>query len=144
MRLALQDHATVSDYPKVQGMVHDVYFWSHDHPEGGKDENASKQNGKEAAMAARLAFYLMQQGYDGGDITILTPYVGQLLLLRTEIRKYMRFVVSDKDAEQLAALQVAPCLAQNYAYALILPPRLAQSMLMHSQCHPFLLHSGVA
>ncbi|KAL3153759.1 hypothetical protein ABBQ32_013348 [Trebouxia sp. C0010 RCD-2024] len=102
---SLQDHASVTNYPRVQGMVHDVFFWSHDHPEGGKDENASKQNGIEAAMAARLAFYLVQQGYDGGDITILTPYVGQLLLLRTEIRKYMRFVVSDKDAEQLAALQ---------------------------------------
>lgn len=88
-------------------MVHEVYFWSHDHPEGGRDENSSKQNSTEAALAARLAFYLVQQGYDGGDITILTPYVGQLLLLRTEIRKYMRFVVSDKDAEQLAALQVA-------------------------------------
>ena len=111
----MQDHASVTNYPRVQGMVHDVFFWSHDHPEGGKDENASKQNGIEAAMAARLAFYLVQQGYDGGDITILTPYVGQLLLLRTEIRKYMRFVVSDKDAEQLAALQVQPWLCPAIA-----------------------------
>ena len=102
----LQDYAAVSEYPRVKGMVHDVFFWNHDHAEGGKDENASKQNSAEAAMAARLAFYLVQQGYDGGDITILTPYVGQLLLLRTEVRKYMRFMVSDKDAEQLAALQV--------------------------------------
>lgn len=111
--LHLQDDPTVKEYPKVQGMVHDVYFWSHDHPEGGRDESSSKQNGKEAAMAARLAFYLVQQGYDGGDITIITPYVGQLLLLRTEIKKYMRFVVSDKDAEQLAALQVALLLCDH-------------------------------
>ncbi|KAL3140347.1 hypothetical protein ABBQ38_004611 [Trebouxia sp. C0009 RCD-2024] len=126
--LPVQDHATVTNYPKVQGMVHDVFFWSHDHPEGGKDENASKQNGKEAAMAARLAFYLVQQGYDGGDITILTPYVGQLLLLRTEIRKYMRFVVSDKDAEQLAALQGDEDQddAQSSANASTVPPSTGQ------------------
>lgn len=31
---------------------------------------------------------------------------GQLLQLRAEVSKYMRFVVSDKDSEQLAAFQV--------------------------------------
>ena len=88
-------------------MVHNIFFWDHNNPEGGKDDNSSsKQNSTEAAMAARLAYYLTQQGYTAGDITILTPYVGQLLLLQAEVRKYMRFVVSDKDAEQLAALQV--------------------------------------
>lgn len=102
----MQDHASVRDYPKVKGMVHNVFFWDHNHPEGGRDENASKQNSTEAAMAARLALYLTQQGYKAGDITILTPYVGQLLLLRAEVRKYMRFVVSDRDAEELAAAQV--------------------------------------
>ena len=95
------------NYPPVEGMVKNVFFWDHDHPEGGKDENSSKQNSTEAAMAARLAFYLTQQGYKAGDVTILTPYVGQLLLLRAEVRKYMRFVVSDKDAEQLATLEVS-------------------------------------
>ncbi len=102
----MQDHASVRNYPRVKGMVHNVFFWDHNHPEGGRDENASKQNSTEAAMAARLALYLTQQGYKAGDITILTPYVGQLLLLRAEVRKYMRFVVSDRDAEELAAAQV--------------------------------------
>ena len=87
-------------------MVKNVFFWDHSHLEGGKDENSSKQNSTEAAMAARLALYLTQQGYKAGDVTILTPYVGQLMLLRAEVRKYMRFVVSDKDAEQLDMLQV--------------------------------------
>lgn len=58
-------------------------------------------------MAARLAFYLTQQGYKAGDVTILTPYVGQLMLLRQEVRKYMSFVVSEKDEEQLATLQAS-------------------------------------
>ena len=102
----MQDAWAVCNYPRVKGMVHNVFFWDHNHLEGGRDENASKQNGTEAAMAARLALYLTQQGYKAGDITILTPYVGQLLLLRAEVRKYMRFVVSDRDAEELAAAQV--------------------------------------
>ena len=101
-----QDHASVTDYPKVKGMLHNVFFWDHNHPEGGKDENSSKQNSTEAAMAARLALYLTQQGYKAGDITILTPYVGQLLLLRAEVQKYMRFVVSERDEEELAAAHV--------------------------------------
>lgn len=103
---ALQNHGSVEEYPPVKGMVKDVFFWDHNHPEGGKDENSSKQNSTEAAMAARLALYLTQQGYKAGDITILTPYVGQLMLLKAEVRKYMQFVVSDKDAEQLDMLQV--------------------------------------
>ena len=104
--MQLQDHASVKSYPPVKGMVHNIFFWDHNNPEGGRDEISSKQNSTEAGMAARLAYYLTQQGYTSGDITILTPYVGQLLLLRAEVRKYMRFVVSEKDAEQLDALQV--------------------------------------
>lgn len=67
----------MAQYPKVKGMVHDVFFWNHDHLEGGKDNNSSKQNSVEAARAARLALYLTQQGCKAGDITILTPYVGK-------------------------------------------------------------------
>lgn len=72
----IQDHSSVTEYPDVRGMTHNVYFWDHNHPEGGKDENSSKQNSVEAARAARLALYLTQQGYKADDITILTPYVG--------------------------------------------------------------------
>ena len=68
----MQDHVSVRD-PRVKGMVHNVFFWDHNHPDGGRDENASKQNSTEAAMAACLALYLTQQGYKAGDITILTP-----------------------------------------------------------------------
>lgn len=69
----------MAEYPNVRGMMHNVFFWDHNHPEGGKDENSSKQNLVEAARAARLALYLTQQGYKAGDITILTPYVGMYM-----------------------------------------------------------------
>ena len=103
----MQNHPSVTEYPKVRGMVHDVFFWNHNHPEGGKDETASKQKRVEAAMAARLAFDVTQQGYK--DIALITPYVGQLSLIRAEVGKYMQFVVSDRDSEELAGLQVLLC-----------------------------------
>ena len=112
---AVQNHASVTEYPKVRGMVHDVFFWNHNHPEGGKDETASKQNNVEAAMAARLAFYLTQQGYK--DVAIITPYVGQLALIRAEVGKYMQFVVSDRDREELAGLQVHTLPQLHHAIA---------------------------
>lgn len=37
----------------------------------------------EAKLVAGLVKYLLKQGYtEQGDITVLTPYLGQLLLLR--------------------------------------------------------------
>jgi hypothetical protein len=46
----------------------------------------------------------MQQGYAGeGEITILTPYVGQLLRLRQAVqeRGHMKLIISDRDQEEL-------------------------------------------
>ncbi|CAI5462650.1 unnamed protein product [Closterium sp. Yama58-4] len=82
---ALQDHPLVHGYPDVRGMAVNLHFWDHDCPESGLDdfnEGKSKSNDGEAAMLVGLATYLLQQGYTGGEITILTPYVGQLLKLR--------------------------------------------------------------
>ena len=55
-------------------------------------------------MAARLAFYLKQQGYKEGEITILTPYVGQLRLISQAVAKYVDILIGDSDNEQLALL----------------------------------------
>ena len=48
----------------------------------------------------------VDQGYEDGEVTILTPYVGQLRLLRQEVSKYMTAVVNDRDAADLADLEV--------------------------------------
>lgn len=48
--------------------------------------------------------YLMQQGYAGeGEITILTPYVGQLLRLREAVKQQggMRLLISERDEADL-------------------------------------------
>lgn len=100
----MQNHEQVLQYPDVRGMAHNVFFWDHEHPEGGNDESKSKVNLVEAQMAASLAKYLVQQGYPSGEVTILTPYVGQLRLIVRELSKLMDVVVGDSDAEQLADL----------------------------------------
>jgi len=100
----VQDHEQVLQYPPVQGMAKNVFFWDHNHPEGGNDDTKSKVNAEEANLAARLAFYLKQQGYKEGEITILTPYVGQLRLISQAVAKYMDVLIGDSDNEQLALL----------------------------------------
>lgn len=89
-------------------MAHNIFFWDHEHPEGGSDDSKSKVNLVEAQMAARLALYMVQQGYAAGEVSILTPYVGQLRVIARELGKLMDVVVSDTDAEQLASLVSLP------------------------------------
>lgn len=100
----MQDHPQVLSYRAVRGMAHNIFFWDHEHPEGGNDDSMSKINLVEAQMAARLAMYMVQQGYAAGEVTILTPYVGQLRVIARELGKLMDVVVGDTDAEQLARM----------------------------------------
>lgn len=71
-------------------MGESVLFLTHNHPEGGSDEGRSKYNVWEAQMAVQLARHLLrQQAYGSQDITILTPYLGQLQRLRAELKKWV-------------------------------------------------------
>jgi superfamily I DNA and/or RNA helicase len=80
----LQDHPLVHKYPPVKGMVKPVVFFDHDHPEDGSndDESKSKSNEFESRMIVGFVAYMLRQGYAAGQITVVTPYVGQLLKLR--------------------------------------------------------------
>lgn len=51
----MRDHLAVSSYPPVQGMVHNLYFWDHDHKEGGQEESRSKFNTHEVEGCVGLA-----------------------------------------------------------------------------------------
>lgn len=51
----LRHHPSVLRYPPVRGMVHDLFFWSHDHKEGGSDESRSKFNNYEVEACMGLA-----------------------------------------------------------------------------------------
>ena len=50
-------------------------------------QNNSHINVHEAGVAAKLAIYLLQQGYDPSLITILTMYAGQRLKIMDKLRQ---------------------------------------------------------
>ncbi|CAI5537654.1 unnamed protein product [Closterium sp. Naga37s-1] len=104
----LRDHPFVQGYPDVRGMAVNLHFWDHDSPESGRDDpdgGKSKSNAGEAAMVVALATYLLQQGYAGGEITILTPYVGQLLKLRQALSQVVDVRLGEGDAEEVEKVE---------------------------------------
>jgi hypothetical protein len=61
----------------------------------------SKQNLFEVQMILMVVRYLGQQGYGTDDIIILTPYLGQLSLLRRELSKTNDPILNDLDSNDL-------------------------------------------
>lgn len=87
----LQDHLSVLNRPDIVGVPSNVIFIDHTQPESDNEERAllgmgSKTNLYEAAMAAKIVRYLLQQGYRKDDIVILTPYLGQLLEIKNALQ----------------------------------------------------------
>jgi len=60
-----------------------MYFWSHREPELNE---RSFTNKAEAERAVRLALFLIDQGYRPSQITILSPYLGQVRLIRQMVK----------------------------------------------------------
>ncbi|KAF9100396.1 hypothetical protein BGX29_006633 [Mortierella sp. GBA35] len=101
---SLEDGEWVFNYPDVTGMGANLYFMDHSHPEDAKDQYGmqSYSNTFEIKMVEALAHYLIKNGYDKpGDITILTPYLGQLGKLREHLRKSFMLVIDDRDLDKL-------------------------------------------
>ncbi|KAG0349212.1 hypothetical protein BG004_000867 [Podila humilis] len=82
----LYDHESVRRYEDVRGFVHNLWFLTHDEQESLEGNN-SFVNTHEANMIARLSVYILQQGYDPSEITILTMYSGQRSLIMDKLRK---------------------------------------------------------
>lgn len=91
----------------IRGMSRNVAFITHSEPESGGEDSLglktlSKTNDFEVEMILSMVKYLLQQGYQKGDIVILTPYLGQLLQLRTAIRQAnFQVTVSEQDQKDL-------------------------------------------
>lgn len=79
---ALADHESTLHRPAVRGVRAPVFFVQHEALEGGPGEARSHVNSHEAAFLAALARWLVARGTAAERITVLTPYVGQLLALR--------------------------------------------------------------
>uniref|UniRef100_A0A8H7N5S2 AAA+ ATPase domain-containing protein n=1 Tax=Bionectria ochroleuca TaxID=29856 RepID=A0A8H7N5S2_BIOOC len=90
----LVDAPKVAERPGVRGLQHRVVFVHHEHPEQEladstelRDPSAgnSKRNPFEVEMVLRTIKYLSQQGYKTENMVVLTPYLGQLSLMRSEL-----------------------------------------------------------
>ncbi|KAI9221484.1 hypothetical protein BC828DRAFT_356939 [Blastocladiella britannica] len=81
----LEDGEGTSGRDPIMGTAHDVFWWTHEHPQDSVSEDyggQSHSNKAEADMAIALVEHFIHQGYKPSNIVVLTPYVGQLLKLR--------------------------------------------------------------
>ncbi|XP_064072681.1 NFX1-type zinc finger-containing protein 1-like [Vanessa tameamea] len=84
----LLDHPSVAHFPDVRGLTDNVFFFSHEYQEEVVDDSSSKANKKEADLTLGFANYIMQQGYQPQDVTILAAYSGQMFYLRKQRLSY--------------------------------------------------------
>ena len=82
----LKDHQSVLNFEAVNGIETNVFFIDHDKEETQNEDLQSKTNKHEANYIVALCRHLVLQGYKPTQITILTPYTGQLSIIRTRLR----------------------------------------------------------
>jgi len=81
---ALVDHASTQGRAAVRGVEKPIYFLRHSREETSTTEVLSRESMHEARFMAALAAYLLRQGYSEPQITLLTPYCGQVHVLKRE------------------------------------------------------------
>ncbi|XP_028173495.1 NFX1-type zinc finger-containing protein 1-like isoform X1 [Ostrinia furnacalis] len=84
----LANHPSVEAFPHVRGITANMFFYSHNFKEEAVDDSSSRSNQKEADLTLGVANYLMQQGYEPEDVTILSAYSGQMFYMRKQRGKY--------------------------------------------------------
>ena len=86
----LVDHACTTEYPDVRGMNHNLFFLDHTVSESGSGNSSmmnGHQNKHEAKLAVGLTIHLLRNGYLPAQLVIITPYVGQVILINELARK---------------------------------------------------------
>ena len=95
---------------RIRGVAKRVCFIDHremEHQQKARkaQTDTSHSNMHEAKMCAYICRYLIQQGYKGKEITVLTTYVGQVVEINQQLSKVMRIPV-DIDERDLKDLMV--------------------------------------
>lgn len=107
----LEDADKTKGRPEPRGLCDRVIFFNHSHSEtsfsaiaekGEDGTSQSKQNPFEADIVLKIVKYLGQQGYGTDKLVVLTPYLGQLSLLRKTLSKQNDPVLNDLDSHDLA------------------------------------------
>ncbi|KAI5926117.1 P-loop containing nucleoside triphosphate hydrolase protein [Camillea tinctor] len=113
----LKDARSTLNRPHLLGFQHDIVFFDHKEPEVLHDilvdkldqgSGSSKQNPFEAEMVLKCVRYLGQQNYKTGDIVVLTPYLGQLFLLKNMLQEDHDPVLNDLDSHDLVMAGILP------------------------------------
>lgn len=115
----LVDAAGTKSRPNIKGLQDNIIFLNHEHQEeqmqnvrDWKDGSSpsSKKNLFEIHMAIKCLRYLGQQDIASplDKIVILTPYLGQLHLLREELSKDNDPVINDLDKHDLVRAGLVP------------------------------------
>ncbi|XP_065915016.1 NFX1-type zinc finger-containing protein 1-like [Dysidea avara] len=78
----LKDHDSVLGYENIRGIASNVYFFDHHYPEKLNRRSKSYFNEEEANLVAGLCDYLLKQGYEPCNITVLAAYTSQVNLLK--------------------------------------------------------------
>ncbi|KAL6903161.1 P-loop containing nucleoside triphosphate hydrolase protein [Trichoderma evansii] len=106
----LKDMPKTHNREKIRGLRERVVFVHHEQPEEqfgsiadrqDPSSKASKKNTFEADMVLKTVKYLSQQGYSSEDIVVLTPYMGQLSLLREKLSQINDPYLNDLDTHEL-------------------------------------------
>jgi hypothetical protein len=108
----LVDHEKTKSRPRIRGLRDRVVFFNHLKQEETEHELAdrrdpgikgSKKNVFEAEVVLNCVKYFIQQGYQSDKIVVLTPYLGQLRLLRDRLkdRAGVDPVLNDLDSGEL-------------------------------------------
>ncbi|KAE8154703.1 P-loop containing nucleoside triphosphate hydrolase protein [Aspergillus avenaceus] len=106
----LLDGPKTLNRPAPRGLQDRVIFIDHTHLEkeyseisDSRDEGSkgSKRNEFEAELILKIVRYLGQQGYGTDKLVVLTPYLGQLHLLRNRLREENDPVLNDLDSYDL-------------------------------------------
>ncbi|OKL58161.1 hypothetical protein UA08_06509 [Talaromyces atroroseus] len=106
---ALTDAPKTLGRPGIRGLQDQVMFINHGHHESDlpdvheryESTSGSKRNLFEAEMVHQLVRHLGQQGYTSDEMVILTPYLGQLSILREKLSETKEPVLSNLDSSDL-------------------------------------------
>jgi AAA domain len=107
----LIDHPSVHDYPEVEGMKNQLFWFDHDHPESNAErrDSTSHTNDFEVEMVAALVHHLVRQSkYSRDSIAVITPYLGQLVRLRNKLASSFEIVIGDRDEVDLEKEGLTP------------------------------------
>ncbi|KAM0354342.1 hypothetical protein ACHAPU_001386 [Fusarium lateritium] len=106
----LKDMPSTLDRAPIRGLKSRVTFVHHEQPEDNMDDvnerrdptaKASKRNLHEALMVLKMVRFLSQNGYKTENMVVLTPYLGQLFLLKETLSKETDSYLNDLDSHDL-------------------------------------------